>query len=123
MEAEADRRAMEGTVEPVFYQGQPAGFWYDAESNVVPAGNALAVRFEQHGVRKFSDSLLMFRLKALKPEKYRERVDKQVSGPGGGPVPVQMQDLSGLADLDQYERNQLRELLRRRLERSPERSD
>lgn len=48
LEAEADRRGVEGTVRPVFYQGNECG-----------------------GVREFSDTLLMFRLKAMAPEKYR----------------------------------------------------
>jgi len=41
MEAEADRRAIEGTLEPVFYQGSECG-----------------------QVRRYSDTLLIFRLKA-----------------------------------------------------------
>jgi len=48
--AEADRRALHGVEEPVFHRGEVCGF-----------------------VRKYSDNLLMFRLKALQPEKYRER--------------------------------------------------
>lgn len=49
LEAEADRRAL-GYREPVFYQGEPTG----------------------HHLTKYSDNLLMFRLKALRPEKYRD---------------------------------------------------
>lgn len=55
MEAEADRRAMEGTEKPVFYQGAKCGT-----------------------IREYSDTLLIFRLKALKPEKYRDRFEHQV---------------------------------------------
>ena len=51
LEAEADRRAVEGVLEPVFYQGIECG-----------------------QVRRYSDTMLIFRLKALKPEMYRERV-------------------------------------------------
>lgn len=48
LEAEADRRAVGGETEPVFYGGK------------------------QVGVRsRASDSLLMFRLKALKPQRYK----------------------------------------------------
>lgn len=61
MEAEADRRAMKGTLEPVFYQGEKCG-----------------------SVRKFSDGLLMFRLKGKRPHIYRETVEH--SGPGGRPI-------------------------------------
>lgn len=49
LEAEADRRAVEGTVKTIYYQGIPVG-----------------------QERQYSDTLLMFRLKALRPDKYRE---------------------------------------------------
>ena len=54
LEDEAHRRAFEGTDEPVFYQGVASG-----------------------SVRKYSDTLAIFLLKAHKPEKYRERMDIQ----------------------------------------------
>ena len=52
MECEARRRAMEGWLEPVFYQGEECGY-----------------------VRKFSDTLLIFMMKGAMPEKYRERFE------------------------------------------------
>ncbi len=53
LEDEAHRRAVEGVEEPVgWYKGEPGGY-----------------------VRRYSDVLLMFQLKALRPEKYRERVE------------------------------------------------
>ncbi|MGE4527283.1 MAG: hypothetical protein AB7D00_02850 [Rhodospirillaceae bacterium] len=53
LEAEADRRAVGGEEEPIFYGGK------------------------QVGVRaKPSDSLLMFRLKALRPGRYRNGADE-----------------------------------------------
>ena len=54
--------------EPVFYQGQVVGH-----------------------IRKYSDNLLMFLLKAHWPEKFRENVsiDQRVSGRDGGPVKTQ----------------------------------
>jgi hypothetical protein len=55
LEREARRRAIEGTEEPVFHQGQIVG-----------------------GVRKYSDTLLIFLLKGARPERYRERVDMTV---------------------------------------------
>lgn len=57
LEREADRRAVEGTTKPVFYQGFRCG-----------------------EVQEYSDSLLMFRLKALKPDKYRERTQTEQTG-------------------------------------------
>jgi hypothetical protein len=57
LEFHADDRA-KGWLEPIF----------DKEGNVV--GHK----------RKYSDLLLMFRLKAIRPEKYRERIDQNVTG-------------------------------------------
>lgn len=57
LEAEADRRARDGTERGVYYKGERIGT-----------------------VNEYSDSLLQFRLKALNPEKYRERLDTKVSG-------------------------------------------
>lgn len=57
LEAEADRRAKTGTLKPVFYKGQEIG-----------------------KVREYSDTLLIFRLKALRPDKYRERTQTDHSG-------------------------------------------
>ncbi len=50
LETEADRRGMHGTEKPVFYLGEVAGH-----------------------IRQYSDTLLIFRLKALRPDVYRER--------------------------------------------------
>jgi hypothetical protein len=51
LEDELKRRAVDGVEEPVFYQGKIVGH-----------------------VHKYSDNLLMFRLKALRPNKYRDVV-------------------------------------------------
>ena len=68
LEAEARRRAAIGVDEPVYYKGQVVG-----------------------QIRKYSDNLLMFLLKAHWPEKFRENlsIDQRVSGRDGGPVKVQ----------------------------------
>jgi len=52
LEREAMRRASEGTLKPVFYQGKPCG-----------------------DIREYSDTLMIFLLKARRPETYRERSD------------------------------------------------
>jgi len=66
LEAEADRRAVLGEEEPVFYGGK------------------------QVGVRaKPSDSLLMFRLKALRPGRYRGGADETAD-----PLTVTVRDFS-----------------------------
>lgn len=50
LEKEAWRRATEGTDEPVFYKGDQCG-----------------------SIKRYSDNLLMFLLRGVRPEKYRER--------------------------------------------------
>ncbi len=50
LEKEAWRRATEGTDEPVFYKGDQCGT-----------------------IKRYSDNLLMFLLRGVRPEKYRER--------------------------------------------------
>lgn len=53
LEAEAKRRAVEGVEEPTgWYKGEPGGY-----------------------IRRYSDTLLIFLLKGLKPEVYRERLE------------------------------------------------
>lgn len=67
MEREAFRRAVDGVEEPVYHQGVEVG-----------------------AVRKYSDTLLIFLLKATRPEKYRERSDTRVSGAAGGPLTIRV---------------------------------
>jgi hypothetical protein len=57
LEDEAHRRGFEGNEEPVFHLGVQAGT-----------------------VRKYSDTLAIFLLKAHDPEKYRERTESRTSG-------------------------------------------
>lgn len=57
LEDEATRRAHEGRLEPVFYQGVECG-----------------------QVRKFSDGLLMFLLRARRPERFKERQSLEHAG-------------------------------------------
>lgn len=57
LEAEADRRAFDGFLKPIYHKGELVGY-----------------------ERRYSDALLMFRLKALLPDRYRERSETIVSG-------------------------------------------
>jgi hypothetical protein len=57
MEEEAHRRAVEGVLKPIYQGGKKVG-----------------------SVREYSDTLLIFQLKAARPEKYRERSDIRHSG-------------------------------------------
>jgi hypothetical protein len=79
LEEEARRRATEGTLEPVFYQGDKVGT-----------------------VRRFSDTLLIFLLKGAKPEKYRDRTDVRHSGAVAVAAGIKLEALSR-EDLDTLE--------------------
>jgi hypothetical protein len=59
LEREADRRAVEGVDHPVIYQGAITDTY-----------------------KEYSDNLLMFRLKGLKPDKYRDNVHSKVDVSG-----------------------------------------
>lgn len=63
LEAEADRRAVRGIDKPVHYQGK---------------------RIDT--LKDYSDSLLVFRLKALKPDTYRERPPGAAPAAPGGSI-------------------------------------
>ena len=45
---------------------------------------------QQYVEREYSDTLLMFLLKGALPKTYRENISAELSGPNGGPVPVQV---------------------------------
>lgn len=78
LEREAFRRAYEGWIER-------EEFFLKDDGEKVPTLT----------VRKFSDTLMIFLLKARRPAVYRERVEH--TGPGGGPIEHRARvDLSGL---------------------------
>ena len=60
LEDEAVRRAKDGVEKPVYQGGKLVGH-----------------------VQEYSDTLLIFLLKGARPEKYRDRVQQELSGPGG----------------------------------------
>lgn len=63
MESEAVRRGVEGTLKPVFQQGACVGY-----------------------IREYSDTLLIFILKARKPKVYRDNVAVEHTGKDGNPI-------------------------------------
>ncbi|MBB2918320.1 terminase [Cupriavidus alkaliphilus] len=63
LEDEAVRRAYDGTLKPVFYKGEKCG-----------------------SIREYSDTLLIFLLKARNWEKFGDRVRNELTGRGGGPI-------------------------------------
>lgn len=60
------QRAVQGWEEPVFQGGALVGH-----------------------VRKFSDRMLELALKSRRPDRFRERISTEHSGPGGAPIQVQ----------------------------------
>jgi hypothetical protein len=70
LEGEAWRRAATGVVEPVYHLDKKLGT-----------------------VRKYSDTLLIFLLKAHAPAKYRETTRHELTGADGQPVQVEVSDL------------------------------
>lgn len=67
LEEEARRRAHDGVDKPVFYKGDKVAT-----------------------VKEYSDTLLIFLLKSLRPEKYRDHYQLEHTGPGGEPIAVQI---------------------------------
>ncbi len=63
LEDEAMRRAVDGVAEPVYYKGE---------------------RIDT--IAKYSDTLLIFLLKGLAPEKYRDNLRAELTGEDGGPI-------------------------------------
>lgn len=80
LEHEARRRAVEGV--------ESTKGIYDRQ------GNMIAEETET----KYSDTLLIFLLKARAPEKYRENRTVEISGPRG--MPIQFEDVSKLDDAE-----------------------
>ena len=72
METEADRRGVEGVLEPVFHKGVEVGY-----------------------IRKFSDTLLIFRLKAKRPQVYRDNARVEHSNDPENPMPGDPSSLFG----------------------------
>lgn len=72
-EGEMWRRAVKGTLKPVFHRGKRCGT-----------------------IREYSDTLLIFALKAHRPEKYRETIRSEHTGRDGGPI--EYKDLTKLTD-------------------------
>jgi hypothetical protein len=103
LEDEAVRRAHEGIQEPLIYQGN---FSYKQRVVKDAAGVDVLIagkqQFENYGkplcVNTKSDTLLMFLLKGFKREKYRENASLEVSGPDGGPIPLEDARLKDLSD-------------------------
>jgi hypothetical protein len=71
LEVEAIRRGRDGVEKPVLYKGQQVNIWVDTEGKPTSMSTPGA-RLSPLVVREYSDTLLIFMLKALDPDKYRE---------------------------------------------------
>ncbi len=69
LEQEVTRRARDGVKEPVYYQGKIVGY-----------------------VLRYSDNLLMFKLKGERPEKFQERLRAEMMGKDGSPIMIKFAD-------------------------------
>lgn len=67
LEFEARRRALHGTDKPVFHRGKKCGI-----------------------IKEYSDTLMIVLLKAHRGEKFKERYQGELSGPGGAPIPAEV---------------------------------
>ena len=76
LEAEAVRRATQGVRKVIYHLGVPIG-----EETV------------------YSDTLLIFLMKGNMPNKYKDRVAQEISGPGGKPIQTQQVEATD-AELD-----------------------
>lgn len=79
LEEEAWRRAREGTEKPVYQNGLLIG-----------------------GIQEYSDTLMIFLLKAHKPKKYVQRIAQEITGKNGAPLTtlnanVDLSDVSDVA--------------------------
>jgi hypothetical protein len=78
LEREAVRRARVGVKKPVIYQGKLCGVWVDGDGNAVAEGTPGA-RMIPLSVTEYSDTLLMFLLKGIRPEKYKDHQPADVN--------------------------------------------
>ena len=69
-----------------------AAEWSDAVETGTDVLEDVAIRRAIDG----SDTLLIFMLKARRPEKFKDRQSHEHSGPGGGPIEARAMDLKDL---------------------------
>jgi hypothetical protein len=82
-EDEATRRAEVGVLDYVLYKGEVVMLDYE---HVDPETGEVTMRKRPLMKRRFSDRLLLARLKALKPEKYGDK--QEITGAAGAPVSI-----------------------------------
>lgn len=90
--AEATRRAREGVNKPVIHQGKMVFYWVDADGNPTTP-KAKGAKKVPLTVKEYSDPLLMFLLKGLMPDTFRERHELSGSVGGSGPTVVNVREV------------------------------
>lgn len=88
LEREAWRRGVEGVDKPVTYQGKITATY-----------------------KEYSDRMLELLLKAHRPDKFKDRVANEHSGPGGGPIETRTEVSHKLAKMDTADLKALRAVL------------
>lgn len=88
LEAEARRRAYAGVRQYKFDRGRPIMVPALGPDGLVVKDAQGAPELVPYVEHEYSDTLLIFLLKAARPEKYRERASFEHTGPGGGPIMV-----------------------------------
>jgi len=89
LEKEARRRAIEGVrVYKFTRDGQP----------ILRPGATLDDPDPYYYERVYSDKLIELLLRAHRPEKFRDRVSQEVTGPGGGPLEHSLRQLALLSE-------------------------
>jgi hypothetical protein len=103
LEDEAIRRAHEGIVKPLVYKGR---FTYKSRPKKNADGSLVQENgkpvYEDYGaplaIREYSDGMMMFLLRGFMPNKYKENASLELSGPGGGAIPLTDPRLGELSD-------------------------
>jgi hypothetical protein len=99
LEDEAVRRAKRGTEKPVIYKGQMQyTVVRDENGDPVINPNTGEPNIKPLIIHEYSDVLLMFLLKGMRPDKFRETWKGEISGPKGGPIEITDERLKNLND-------------------------
>ena len=98
LEDEAIRRAHEGFLEPVIYQGQLCYDVSQYETDKRGKPTKLKADAKPITTRKYSDALLMKLLDGFLPEKYKRRAGVELTGKDGGPIKLENESLKKLSD-------------------------
>ena len=86
LELEARRRAHDGTDKPVIYKGELMGVWIDPTTGAIVNRDTANAQQIPLTVKEYSDTLLIFLLKAHRPDKFRDNSKVELTGKDGGAI-------------------------------------